>query len=142
MSTQPDFADWLAICNLKADYCRLLDTKDWDGWKALFIEDAVIDTRPSGGTLEKGREAFVTSVMGSLENAQTAHQVHSPQITLVGDEARAIWAMQDRVKKGEWALTGYGHYEERYVRTADGWKIASQTLSRLIMEMDGSPPAA
>lgn len=141
MASQPEFADWLAICNLKADYCRLLDTKDWDGWKALFLEDCIVDTRASGGTLEHGRDAFVASVRGAIETAQTAHQVHSPQVTIDGDEASAIWAMQDRVKKDDWALTGYGHYEERYVRTTDGWKIARQTLTRLIMERDQVPPS-
>ncbi|MDE8653478.1 nuclear transport factor 2 family protein [Novosphingobium album (ex Liu et al. 2023)] len=136
MTATPDFADWLAICNLKADYCRLLDTKDWEGWKQLFTEDCVIDTTGSGGNVATGREAFVASVRGALANAKTAHQIHSPQIRLAGDEAHVIWAMQDRVVKDEFALTGYGHYDERYVRTGEGWKIAEQKLTRLIMEID------
>lgn len=142
MPHDPDFADWLAICNVKADYCRLLDTKDWEGWKQLFTEDCVMDTTGSGGEVTHGRDAFVASVRASIETAKTAHQVHSPLITINGDEADVIWAMQDRVVKDEWALTGYGHYTERYVRTADGWKIATQALTRLIMEMDGRTPDA
>lgn len=134
--TQPlDFADWLEICNLKARYCRLLDTKDWEGWAALFTPDCEIDTRPAGGTLEKGRDNFVTMVRQSLSDAKTAHQIHSPEITFHGDTAEATWAMQDRVIKDAFALTGYGHYRETYVRTAKGWKIARQTLSRLIVDM-------
>lgn len=136
MTNSLEFADWLAICNLKADYCRLLDTKDWAGWKALFTEDCVVDTRPAGGTLEEGRDRFVGMVSAALATAKTAHQVHSPQITLDGDSAKVIWAMQDRVIKDTFALTGYGHYHETYVRTAEGWKIAGQTLTRLIVEMD------
>ncbi|WP_404480898.1 nuclear transport factor 2 family protein [Novosphingobium sp. BL-52-GroH] len=136
MHGTPDFADWLAICNLKAAYCRLLDTKDWEGWKALFTHDCVIDTSASGGTVEQGRERFVAMVARSLAEAKTAHQVHSPQITLDGDEAQAVWAMQDRVVKGDFALTGYGHYHETCVRTPEGWRIARQTLTRLIVEMD------
>ena len=132
-----DFADWLAICNLKARYCRLLDTKDWDGWKALFTPDCVIDTTASGGSVTRDRDSFVASVSQSLAEAKTAHQVHSPEITIDGDEARAVWAMQDRVVWGERGLTGYGHYHERYRRTADGWQIAEQTLTRLHMDMDG-----
>ena len=51
---------------------------------------------------------------------------------------QAIWPMQDRVVWGEGrALTGYGHYHERYVRTAEGWRIAAQKLTRLVMEFDG-----
>lgn len=132
----PDFADWLAICNVKAAYCRLLDTKDWEGWKQLFTEDCVIDTRPSGGTLEEGRERFVAMVRQSLAEAKTAHQVHSPQIVIDGDRAEVVWAMQDRVIKDDFSLTGYGHYHEIYVRTGGEWRIARQTLDRLIVDMD------
>jgi 3-phenylpropionate/cinnamic acid dioxygenase small subunit len=131
----PSFEDWLEICNLKARYCRLLDTKDWDGWAALFTEDCEIDTRPAGGTLEKGRDTFVAMVRHSLADARTAHQIHSPEVTFHGDSAEVVWAMQDRVVKDSFALTGYGHYHETYVRSADGWKIAKQTLSRLIVDM-------
>lgn len=136
MPDTPDFADWLAICNLKAAYCHLLDTKDWDGWAQLFTEDCVVDTRPSGGTLEEGRDRFVSMVSQSLADARTAHQIHSPQISVDGDQAQVIWAMQDRVVKDGFALTGYGHYHETCVRTSQGWKIARQTLTRLIVEMD------
>jgi hypothetical protein len=138
MNGTPDFTDWLAICNLKAAYCRLLDTKDWEGWKALFTQDCVIDTRASGGTVEQGRERFVAMVAGALGQAKTAHQVHSPQIYIAGDEATVVWAMQDRVIRENFALTGYGHYHETCLRTSEGWKIAHQRLTRLIVEIDRS----
>ena len=137
MTNDPNFADWLAICNVKADYCRLLDLKDWEGWKQLFTEDVEIDTTGSGGEITRDRDSFVASVSQSLARAKTAHQVHSPLIEIDGDEAHVIWAMQDRVVWEDRALTGYGHYTERYVRTADGWKIARQALTRLIMDMEG-----
>lgn len=137
MAQEPEFADWLAICNLKADYCRLLDTKDWAGWSQLFTADCRFDTTDSGGSITEGRDAMVAFVSQSLADAKTAHQVHAPQMTFDGaDAVDVIWAMQDRVVKSEWGLTGYGHYHERCVRTSEGWKIASQKLTRLIMEMD------
>lgn len=135
MTQAPDFEDWLAICNLKARYCRLLDGKDWDGWADLFTEDCEIDTRPGGGTLENGRQALVSMVRQSLAEAKTAHQVHSPEIAIEGDVAQVIWAMQDRVVKGTFTLTGYGHYHETCVRTPQGWKISKQTLSRLMVDL-------
>ena len=49
--TGVDFGDWLAIANVKAAYCRLLDTKDWDGWGQLFTEDFELDVTGSGGQL-------------------------------------------------------------------------------------------
>nr|WP_129780573.1 nuclear transport factor 2 family protein [Peristeroidobacter soli] len=33
----------LAISKVKARYCRMLDTKDWAGFGALFTEDFVLD---------------------------------------------------------------------------------------------------
>jgi hypothetical protein len=136
MST-PDFADWLAIANLKAAYCRLLDTKDWEGWGQLFTDDFHLDVTGSGGEVVQGREAVVASVRGSIGTAKTAHQVHFPEIAIDGDTATAIWPMQDRVVWSEdRALTGWGHYHERYVRTAQGWRIAEQRLTRLQMDCD------
>lgn len=142
MSQVPEFADWLAICNLKADYCRLLDTKQWDAWGELFTPDCRFDTTASGGSVVEGRDAMVAFVRESLATARTAHQVHAPQMRFDGPDAvDVIWAMQDRVVKDTFALTGYGHYHERCVRTADGWGIASQVLTRLILEKDGPPSA-
>ncbi|MET0180451.1 MAG: nuclear transport factor 2 family protein [Novosphingobium sp.] len=132
----PEFADWLAICNLKARYCRLLDTKDWDGWAALFAEDLVLDTGGSGGARIEGRAAAVAMVRRSVGEAVTTHQVHSPEISIDGDRATAVWAMFDRVAwpNGR-VLTGYGHYHERYRRTAGEWTIAETRLSRLSVEI-------
>ncbi|MDG2002001.1 MAG: nuclear transport factor 2 family protein [Novosphingobium sp.] len=137
MPNTTDYADRIAICELKAAYCRLLDTKDWDGWAQLFTEDCVMDVRDSGGTLEQGRESFVASVRSSIETTKTAHQVHSPEITIDGDSATAVWAMQDRLHWDNGAkLTGYGHYHERYVKQDGRWRIAQQKLTRLIMESE------
>ncbi len=133
-------ADQLAIANVKARYCRMLDTKDWAGFANLFTEDVLLDVTGSGGPAPiRGRDAVIASVRSSIETARTAHQVHSPEITLNGDEATAIWAMQDRVVwNAERHLTGYGHYHERYVRVKGEWRIASTRLTRLHMDMSPS----
>ncbi len=131
-----DFVTWLAIANLKAAYCRLLDTKDWQGWGDLFTDDVVVDVTDSGGSVMRGRAELVASVSASLASAKTAHQVHFPEIAIDGDEATAIWPMQDRVEWEGRALTGYGHYHERYVRRDGRWWIAEQRLTRLAMNFD------
>lgn len=150
----PSFADWVAICETKARYCRCLDTKDWSGFAACFTEDLVLTTPPSDHTTH-GRDAALTMIRGAVETATTAHQVHNPEIAFDedGQAASVIWAMQDRViwgedrrgRIGETGHTGYGHYRERYVRCADGqWRIRSQVLSYLHMDHfgRGTDPAA
>jgi uncharacterized protein (TIGR02246 family) len=132
----PEFADWLAIANLKARYCRFLDGKDWAAYAALFTDDVVIDTTGSGGPRMEGREAALASIRTSLENATTCHHVHSPEIEICGNQARAVWAMQDQLS---WPngrkLHGAGHYHELYVREDGVWKIAESRLTRLFVEM-------
>jgi uncharacterized protein (TIGR02246 family) len=136
MPENANFGDWLAVAGVKAAYCRLLDTKDWDGWKALFTEDVVVDVTASGGTVMTGRDAMVALVRSSIETAKTAHQVHFPEITFDGDTAHAIWPMQDRLHWEDTGvtMTGYGHYHEDYVRRDGRWLIARQRLTRLIVE--------
>lgn len=133
--------DRIAIEETKARYCRFLDTKDWAGFASVYTEDTHQDTTASGGSELRGRDRVVEMVRGSVGEAFTSHQVHSPEITFVDDDtADVIWAMQDRVvwwperakAIGLASLTGWGHYHERYVREADGvWRIAVQRLTRV-----------
>lgn len=133
---------YVAISEVKARYCRALDTKDWEGYADVFTEDVELDTRPAGGSLTHGRDALLKIVRSSVETASTAHQVHSPEITLAGDTAHVIWAMQDRViwgpdrkfAPGLVGHTGYGHYHERYVRQDGRWRIAATKLTRLVVD--------
>ncbi|MDK2758680.1 MAG: nuclear transport factor 2 family protein [Blastomonas fulva] len=135
--TSPAFSDWLDICSLKARYCRCLDTKDWQGYAEVFADDAVLDTSPSGGLTVAGRDALVAYVRSSIsEDTITTHHIHAPEIAIDGDTATGIWAMQDRnIWPNGRKLLGFGHYHERYVRTADGWRIAESSLTRINMEM-------
>ena len=130
-----DFNDWVAICNLKAAYCRLLDTKDWEGWGQLFTDDFHQDVSGSGGGVYEGREAAVAATRAAIETTKTAHQVHFPEINIDGDHASAIWPLQDRLLWDDGrTMTGYGHYHETYVKQDGRWRMATQKLTRLIME--------
>ncbi len=133
------FADWLAIHNLKARYCRCLDTKDWAGYASCFTQDLILDTTLAGGARVEGREAAVAYVRSSItEDTITTHHVHNPEITLDGDTATAIWAMQDRnIWPNGRSLLGFGHYHEKYRRVDGEWKIAESKLTRLNVEMSG-----
>ena len=47
-----------AIKQLKARYCRHLDAKDWDAWRAIFADDFLSDTSESGGDVIAGADSF------------------------------------------------------------------------------------
>ncbi len=133
----PNFADWLAICNVKARYCRCLDTKDWAGYADCFTQDLILDTSPSGGARVEGREAAVAYVRSSIsDDTITTHHIHAPEIEINGDSATAIWAMQDRnIWPTGRKLLGFGHYHERYRRDRGEWRISESVLTRINYEM-------
>lgn len=124
-----------AIKQLKARYCRYLDTKQWDDWRQLFTDDFVSDTSGSGGTVIHGADEFVAFVRGTLgkPSQPTAHQVHAPEIALTSDTtATGIWALQDVVRLAPGVnLDGRGHYHETYEKLDGRWLIKTSTLTRL-----------
>lgn len=124
-----------SIKQLKARYCRYLDSKDWNAWRAIFADDFVSDTSEAGGKVIQGADEFVAFTRKALGRpAQaTAHQVHAPEITLTSaTTARGVWALQDVVRFGPGvSLVGYGHYHETYERVAGQWVIKSSKLTRL-----------
>ena len=138
------FEDWLSICETKAQYCRCLDTKDWDGLSDCYTQDLVLDSRPIRDAVIEGRDVVVANLQGSLSGMVTVHQVHTPEVRFQGDEAEVVWALQDHIIWPEErreamkskAMTGYGHYHERYRKCPDGkWRIAYQRVAKLHTEM-------
>lgn len=132
-----DAADTLleieAIKQLKARYCRFLDTKDWQGWRGVFADDFHSDTTSSGGKVIDGADEFVAFVRKTLNTQPTVHQVHAPEIELTSPTtARGIWALNDIVRLAPGLnLDGWGHYHETYEKIDGQWRITSSTLTRL-----------
>ena len=136
--------DYEAIRRLKARYCRFLDTKDYEAWKALFAPDVVVklDMAISTGGADgqtapdlNGLDEFVPVVLGGVEHAQTKHHVHTPEIDLTSDTtASAIWAMEDLLLFADGGeLFGAGHYHETYEKRDGAWVITSLHLTRTIL---------
>jgi SnoaL-like domain len=124
-----------SIKQLKARYCRYLDTKDWSAWRAIFTDDFVSDTAEAGGRLIVGADEFVAYIRKTLgkPSQPTVHQVHAPEIELLSETtARGVWALEDVVRLAPGVnLNGYGHYHETYEKTAGQWRIKTSKLTRL-----------
>lgn len=122
-----------AIKQLKARYCRYLDTKQWTAWRAIFTDDFLSDTSQAGGEVIRGADEFVAFTQKSLGNRTTVHQVHAPEIELTSaTTARGVWALEDVVRFPLGLnLQGYGHYHETYEKFDGQWRITSSTLTRL-----------
>ena len=131
-------ADIEAIKQLRGRYSRAVDTKDWELFGASLADDARLST---DGGVNEGRDSIVAAVSGALADATTMHHQHTPEIEITGrDTATGTWAMDDVVYIGDFVLRGFGHYAEEYVRTDEGWKIKSSTLTRVHVDTEGEPP--
>ncbi len=146
------------IRRLKARYFRTMDTKDWEGFAAVFAPDATMDMSgevrdrshdrdgdrdgdPDAG-VTRGNEAIAAFVRAAVDNVTTVHHGHMAEIEVTSPTTAAgVWAMEDVLRWPEGApirsLHGFGHYHETYVNLDGAWLIATIVLTRLrvVVEM-------
>jgi uncharacterized protein (TIGR02246 family) len=129
----PGVDDLEAIKQLKARYFRLMDTKDWDGMRQVFADDAYIDTTDAGGRVVEGADEFMRGLRELLADVVTVHHGHMPEIELTSPTtATGIWAMEDWLLwPGNSDMHGAGHYHEEYEKVDGRWYIKKMTLTRL-----------
>ncbi len=112
------------IARLKYRYLRSLDTKQWEEFEDCFVPEATGDYN---GLVFEDRAALVGYMRENLgEGMLTMHQVHHPEIDVDGDTATGRWYLEDRVivEAFKFMLEGGAFYEDRYVRTPAGWRVA------------------
>ena len=91
-------ADIEAIRQLKARYFRTLDQKDWSGYRQVFTDDVEIDvTDDAADGRYTGTEIYLPMIESLLGTATTVHRGGQAEITVDGDTASGIWAMDDRI---------------------------------------------
>lgn len=88
-----------AIKRLKARYFRTMDTKDWAGMRAVFADDAVVDTSSSGGGVVEGADAFMAFLSETLRGVVTVHHGHMPEIELTSDTTAKLKIMSRSARR-------------------------------------------
>jgi hypothetical protein len=132
-----------AIKQVKARYFYGLDHRDWAMWRAhVWAPDGRLEV-PEADMVVEPLDKVIEWVAASTGDQVSVHHGHTPIIDFVSDdEARVIWAMEDRLYRtreqpladGATYLHGFGHYHETYVRLDRGWRIRSSRLTRLRVE--------
>jgi hypothetical protein len=123
--------DRLEIDDLLTRYTVALDTRQWDQLATVFTPDATIDYTSSQGI--KGQ---FPEVAAWLEKALTAftvsqHLLGTRQIELDGDRGtgRTYFfnpnTLADAAGSATMLFVG-GYYLDKFVRTAEGWRIADR----------------
>lgn len=127
-----------SIKRLKARYFRTLDTEDWDALETVFTDDVTV-AFPGRRALTSRLELLDALRTHHTEaEVVTVHHGHMPEIDVLDDCcATGTWAMSDLVDRIWHAdgrrerFAGFGHYHDRFVRTAAGWLMSSMRLTRL-----------
>ena len=114
------------IQRLANDYCWCADTHDLDGMISLFTTDGVMDAEAVGLSIVRGHDAlreFYGSLLPLHEYSQHLSGTH--RIDIDGDTATgtSYYLMQGAVK-GAGPISAAGYFEDRYMRTADGWRFS------------------
>ncbi|UXA19842.1 nuclear transport factor 2 family protein [Mycobacterium sp. SMC-4] len=117
--------DELEIRGLLSRYARGVDTKDWELYRSVFTENAVIDYSSAG--IPPGlRDEIVDLFSRTFEAIPwTMHYITNVEITEIDGDTASVRAMfynpMQLPGMAEQSACG-GYYHHDLVRTPDGWR--------------------
>ena len=128
-SNETHLTDYVALTQLKHEYCHLIDGGDYEEWVALFTDDGAFGFAgedPFEGTA--GLTEFAEEVFD--ENyGYSAHFVANPVIEIDGDEATGNWYFCLLFETADGDLGwSQARYEDEFRRVDGEWRIVSVTI--------------
>ncbi len=115
-------------------YATSVDQRDFDRYASCFTDDVEVGGFSSGPI--KGLDNYVPWVREALDNFRgTHHQITNQEIEVDGDTAHMrsyVQATHELASDSNTLLILWAIYDDRLVRTADGWRITHHHLERLI----------
>jgi len=125
-STVRELADKEAIRDLARRYAHCVWKEDADGAIDLFADDGQMEI---SGRAIVGRKALIDAYRSMLVGLDLQPFVHNHVVELDGDRANGTCYLDLRATMNGKSTLGSGWYDDRYVRTAAGWKFASRNLT-------------
>ena len=138
MSEHDELTDRQALVDLTVAYSYALDDRRFDDLDDVFLPDATAEL----GWLLEGRDAIKDRIRDALVPLDASqHLVATHQVRLDGGRATGRCYLQAQHVRtgtdgGPLFMVG-GRYDDRYLRTADGWRIAHRAL--IVLWTDGNP---
>jgi 3-phenylpropionate/cinnamic acid dioxygenase small subunit len=117
-------SDELEIASVLHRYARAVDGKDWDLWRSLFTEDAVIDYSSVGGVVGDREEVAAWLERGLSLMPITQHFISNIEADIDGDTAtvRAMFYNPMLLAGATTTSACGGYYHHLMVRTEHGWR--------------------
>lgn len=122
-----EISDRLQIEALLARYARGVDTRDWDLWRSVFTEDAIVDYSSAGavcGTRDEVAD-WLEQALGAMPMMQ--HFISNIETEIAGDIAtvRAMFYNPMRLPGLDEPSFCGGYYHHTMTRTAAGWRSSA-----------------
>lgn len=120
-----------ACTELVLDYALYRDRFDADPYANIFAEDAVLTVL---GQVYTGRAAIRQRLLDGRDGQITRHMMSTIRIFVQDDQTASgvSYVTVYGANPGEFpldaAVTAVGEYHDKFVRTAQGWKIARRTF--------------
>lgn len=129
-TNEEERADKQDIAEILVRYATGIDQRDWDLFRTCFTEDVLAEY--DGIATWTSVDAITESMTAShADLGRTMHQLSNIVISVDGDSATAR-SYVDAVlmsPDGQSGLNPRGIYDDRLVRTADGWRIAHRRFT-------------
>lgn len=121
------------ICELHYKYAKGLDNKDWRTFRSIFHDSVVGDFSKwgMGSRAEMSGDDFTGLVrhLFSTKGLVTQHYMTNFLIEVEGDTARGDTYVFARHKLGKDVMSLNAFYTCEYIKTDEGWKIASISMT-------------
>jgi|GEM_PF-567230 hypothetical protein len=137
MSAQERLLAIEEVKNLRARYCRAIDTKDWNLLRSTLAPDVRLDLpslRERGGL--DGADAFVELVSTWFATTPSLHANYLPEIEIASpSSATGVWQQQHFLPHRYQAEVhhghGYGYSHDSYEKIEGRWFMKSVRLAPL-----------
>ena len=110
-------------------YASGIDRRDTALYRSVFTDEIEVDV--TGNGFEKmSADAWVAKALELVGAFQTTQHIitnHTPTIT--GDEATCVAYLQDQHWNPENFMLVGGYYDDKLVRTPEGWRISRLQLT-------------
>ena len=130
------------VMSVMTRYATSVDVKDLDRYATCFAED--LKVYGYGSETIVGRDRYLDYVREALTNySRTQHLLGNFEIDVNGDEASMrsyVQAMHVPLADPEKVFVLWAIYDDRLIRTPDGWRITEHRLEPIARERGGRMP--
>jgi 3-phenylpropionate/cinnamic acid dioxygenase small subunit len=138
-----EIRDRAEIEELMYRYAEMVDNRDWKEMDRVFALEATIDYTSTGGPAGPFRETLAWLDRALASWPINLHVITNLIVEFDGDLAstRCYFhaPMARETSDGpQYVITNAGRYEDRLIRTRDGWRIVERVCHQTLMQ--GSLP--